>query len=119
MASEVCLEGQQGGLKGRVLIDNVIDIEGAGLLLTRAALTFPALIMYGFAAAFPSVKWSYRFRALRAMKIHAHVRRAVRAFYADAQHFVRYRGTTYQGLCITMGVKQGCPLSAALFLPQP
>eukprot|EP00969_Alexandrium_andersonii_P172343 7619027-Alexandrium_andersonii.AAC.1 len=62
------------------------------------ALTFPALIFYDFAAAFPSVKWSYIFRVLRAMAIPACVRRAIRAFYADVQHFVRFRGTTYRGL---------------------
>ena len=46
---------QRGGVKGRQLADAVLDIEAHAQLDCRLAATFPATLLFDFAAALPAI----------------------------------------------------------------
>ena len=81
VAETYCLEGQRGGLVGRTLTDNVIDIEGMAHLVCRAACAYPCMFFYDFSAAFPSIEWRYLFALLRRMKCSGRLIALLRALY--------------------------------------
>ena len=68
------------------------------------------------AAAVPSMSRAFIFAALEAMKIPDWWINAARSLHENKYNFLLFRGRRYPGSSMTRGVKQGCPLSAILFV---
>ena len=106
---------QRGGITGRVLGDGIIDLETHGLLCTRIASQWPALVFFDFKAAFPSIAWAFLFAVLVALGVPAEAIRFIERLYTKCTHYIRHRGMRYKVFDIRSGILQGCPMSGSLF----
>ena len=68
------------------------------------------------AAAFPSMSRTFIFYALGEMNAPDWWVNAVKALYEANYHYILWQGVRYEGFEFYRGVKQGCPLSAILFV---
>ena len=74
-----------------------------------------AIVLFDFAAAFPSLSTDFVLSALEHMGVPTEARRLVRSLYHDQTCRISLAGSTYDGFRITSGIRQGCPLSPLLF----
>ena len=107
---------QRGFISGRSILQNVIDIETAALAASYDADRRPVILLFDFAAAFPSLPREYLWTCLRALGVPASSISALRNLYADNQHFFKFGGLLHTAFNVTSGVRQGCPASASLFV---
>jgi len=107
---------QRGFTKGRVLPDNVIEIETAGMIASMNPENRAALLFLDFAAAFPLIAHAFIWITLYYLKFPLNIIRAIQALYKDNRHFIRILGRTSASFCAQSGVKQGCPFSGMLFV---
>ena len=105
---------QKGFLKGRHLLRNVLDVDFAAHKISVRSRS-GAIILFDFAAAFPSVSHEMLWDALEATGIDANFIKVVKLFYRGNQHFLKLRGSRFLGIEVKSGVRQGCPLSGLLF----
>ena len=111
---EVAVDWQRGFVKGRQLIDNVLILDTASRILMASGIA-PGILLFDFAAAFPSVSWNYLFLALQYAGIPNFVTR-IRKFDKNCVHFGRMSGVVQVLFTALSGTKQGCPMSASLFI---
>ncbi len=106
---------QRGLIRGRQLLDNVVLMDAYARLLSMMGFSGSALLFTDFAAAFPSVAWSYIFIVLEVCRAPPFFITALRKFYRDLRHTLRYAGISRHALFILTGVRQGCPMSGSIF----
>ena len=106
-------QAQRGFLSGRYPSLNILDLDAwCRKLSFPGASELPLLVLFDFAAAFPSISHRFLFTVLRWLKVPAGLMRLLEAFYTE----VRGLGLSGQELFrIFAGVLQGCPLSGSLF----
>ena len=75
-----------------------------------------ALILFDFAAAFPSIARSYMWLVLTIIGIPEYIIAALKALYTDNHHFLVFRGRYFYAFRGAAGVRQGCPASTSLFV---
>jgi hypothetical protein len=109
---------QRGGIRGRQLVDNIIDVEAASLFALNSSTPdlLPSLVFYDFAAAFPSVMRQFLFFIMVHADIPAFIIWAVMQLHNDSQHSIVFAGQIFAGLPVNSGIKQGCCLPG-YFLP--
>ena len=115
---------QRGFINDRMIIQNVLDVEAsaaAAALRTSLApgplsLNNPAAVFYDFGAAFPSLAQRFLWILLLAIGFPAGVVSAIQELYRDNDHFWHFKGIKRFLFTVRSGVKQGCPLSTALFV---
>ena len=115
VAQKYCLPRQRGGIKGRQMIDNIIELDTFMRLACFYSCIRPALLSFDLQAAFPSIIWFYIFAVLSAMGMPSAAIAFIKALYADARHIIRFKGRTVDAFTIENGILQGCPMSGALF----
>jgi len=113
LAKYIC-EMQQGFIKGRKLLNNVLDIDYNAMTVSLRCAK-GALIFFDFKAAFPSISHSFLKDSLRHLGLPEHALSFVDALYDDNNCNISYKGSTYKGFGMHCGVRQGCPLSPLLF----
>ena len=105
---------QQGFLKGRLMINNILDIDynamSVSLLHDKGAL-----LLFDFKAAFPSVSHDFLIHSLRSIGLPDHALNFIRALYDCNKCNISYKGSVYPGFDMGRGVRQGCPISPLLF----
>ena len=106
---------QQGFLHGRSMLQNVIDIETESML---AALRYESggLVLFDFAAAFPSVSQTFLLRTLEHLGLPSFALSMVRALYDESACHLSQQGGLYPGFRLASGIRQGCPLSPLLYV---
>ena len=107
--------GQRGFISERVMIENIIEVE-AKAISTMSLNKSGAMICYNFAAAFPSVSRAFMWLVLEIIGIPQFIIKAIQALYANNHHYFRWDGTLLYAFLSAAGVRQGCPLSSALFV---
>ena len=86
-------------------------------LMRRGMVNFiPILLLFDFAAAFPSVSHLWLMAVLRCIRIPSGILEAIRLLYSDNVAFNCSGNGTTKLFCILAGVLQGCPLSGSLFV---
>ena len=115
LADKVVSFAQQGFIRGRSMLRNIFDIDLESMI---ASLTHrrAALILFDFAAAFPSVSQDLLLEVLRSLGMPQGMLVAISAFYQNTSCFIKFKGQIYEGFALTSGVRQGCPLSPVLFV---
>ena len=108
------LQHQQGFLRGRSILANLIDVDTA---MMETALTRPAgaCILFDFKSAFPSVSQQYLHTVLAKIGLPENARNVVRSLYDKHHCQVHLQGQIYGGFVMSRGVRQGCPLSPLLY----
>eukprot|EP00973_Karenia_brevis_P053306 7409673-Karenia_brevis.AAC.1 len=99
---------QRGFLGGRMIVDNVIELDTHGRIYALSAdaggcanpsshkqeehAKFPALACFDFAAAFPSVAWQYMWLCMEFAGLPEQYIKAFKKLYANNAHFLRFMG---------------------------
>ena len=107
-------ERQQGFLKNRSMIRNLLEVDTAMLC---SALTHEnsATIFLDFEAAFPSITQEYTFEALSSCGVPEQAMNSFKFFYRQSRCRIAVKGQTYNGFDPEAGVRQGCPLSPIVY----
>ena len=107
---------QRGFIRGRCMLQNVIDVETKSLIFARNKGNSSALLFFDFAAAFPSIARAFIWIALIAIGFPRNVVAGIRALYKNNLHFVRTSSGLKFVFVAESGVMQGSPLSSLIFV---
>ena len=106
---------QRGFVRGRHLLDNVIETEAAAVHFARFFGDSAGIVLLDLAAAFPSLAHSWIFSVLRKMGVPRFFRRALAKLYRKVNITILFGGIATAGFMASSGIKQGCPASGSLF----
>jgi hypothetical protein len=121
MKQGACLE-QRGFVKGRMIVDNVLEIDTYGRICSITASSngkepnsacpgevsrLPAMLFSDFAAAFPSVAWGYLWMCMRFSGMSRAYIRAFKKLYHNNLHLLRFMGKVYEAYVNASGVRTG------------
>ena len=106
---------QRGFLPMRSMLANILDIEEAAMG-TSVSQQEGAIILFDFAAAFPSISQEFLLHTLEFIGFPRHALHLIRAVYHKSACILRLAGHTLDGFSMTAGVRQGCPLSPLLYV---
>ena len=111
-------KAQRGFVKGRQGLDNVVDVDTQARILDFLAngTDVPAIVLYDYAAAFPSVAHAFFFLCLSAIKMPTGIISYFVALYTNNRVFCNIDGTFIWLFDVLSGVLQGCPASGSLFV---
>ena len=106
---------QHGFLPRRSMLANVVELENTAMhyALAHAA---PAIVLYDFPAAFPSISQEFLFRTLSNLGFPSHVIQFVKSLYYENQGVPTQEGVRGESFRLTAGIRQGCPQSPLLFV---
>ena len=105
---------QQGFLRGRMMTNNILDIDYDAMTVSLKCKK-GALLFFDFKAAFPSVSHRFLINALRNIGLPDHAISFVTALYHNNNCTLCFQGEQYEGFGMFCGVRQGCPISPLLF----
>jgi endonuclease/exonuclease/phosphatase family metal-dependent hydrolase len=115
LAQSTVLPRQRGFVRGRHLIDNILETESFMMHSTKWFDDKAGLLLLDFAAAFPSVAHRWIFAVLKAMGIPTFIFKAIQELYVDCSVEMIFGGEANLLFAVTAGIKQGCPASGSLF----
>ena len=107
---------QRGFISGRSMLENVVEVGSHAMRASFNPRNRAALVLYDFAAAFPSLARAYMWMALTYMGFPPYVIRALQALYADNKHFFGLGGLMTFAFIGFAAVRQGCPASSTPFV---
>ena len=107
-------ERQQGFLKGRSMIKNLLEVETA-MLLTALEDDKGAAIFLDFEAAFPSIAQGYTATVLKQVGVPQTALNSFNFLYNQSKCEISVKGSLYEGFKLEAGVRQGCPLSPLVY----
>jgi hypothetical protein len=106
---------QQGCLKGRSTYSNIrstVDV----ISYTREQ-DLPGLLAFiDFEKAFDMVKWPFMFKVLKRLNFGDYFINCIKTMYTDTLTCVSNNGNLGEFFNPTSGIRQGCPISANLFV---
>jgi len=105
---------QQGFLKGRSILKNLLEVDDAmafGTLNEEAA----AAVFLDFSAAFPSISQEYVQACLRHLGIPDSALNSFSNLYSRSRCRISIPGKSYDGFALQSGVRQGCPMSPIIY----
>ena len=105
---------QQGFLKGRSMLNNILDIDYHARTVSLKH-DKGALLLFDFKAAFPSVSHDFLINSLQSIGLPDHAISFIKALYSHNTCNIAFRGNLYGGFGMDRGVRQGCPISPLLF----
>jgi len=105
---------QQGFIKGRQMLNNVVDIDYEAM---RVSLKCEkgAVVFFDFKAAFPSVSHRFLMHSLRSIGLPDHALAFIDVLYSHNNCIISHKGCQFEGFGMHSGVRQGCPISPLLF----
>ena len=113
--SHIIENSQTGFIKGRYIGENIRLIQE-----TKEALEeeyHPGLILFAdFEKAFDSISNDFMFNCLKCFNFGTDIIRWINCFYNDVKSSVTNSGYMTEFFHIKRGLRQGCPLSAYLFI---
>ena len=115
MCEDVVHDSQRGFRKGKVITDNVIELEARIMKELYTGARCPALLLIDIKAAFPSVAWDWLWHVLDLMECPEWLVCAVKALYIGSSAQLAAGGLRGVLISITSGIKQGCPMSGSLW----
>ena len=106
---------QRGFRKGKLITDNVIELEARIMRELYTGARCPALLSIDIKAAFPSVAWDWLWYVLDLMDCPEWLVCAVKALYIDSSAQLAAGGLRGVTISISSGIEQGCPMSGSLW----
>ena len=115
---------QEGFIKGRQALNNIVTVDCHSRVLDSIAAASPQLqisqtpllLLFDFAAAFPSLAHAFIFLALRAYNVPEGMYLFFVALYTDNKCYAVLGGVKRFLYNIFSGILQGCPASGSLFV---
>jgi len=105
---------QRGFLKGRQVLDNVVELDFFAHICSIISPN-AALVLFDFRAAFPSVSHKFLWMIMEMSGLPTQLITLIRCLYRNCTHIIRIGGKRFNGPRLLSGVRQGCPLSGLLF----
>ena len=75
-----------------------------------------AILFLDFKKAFDSIEWNFLFKVLEKFNFGSNFISYIKLLYNDCQSCVLNHGWVSQPMLLQRGIRQGCPISALLFL---
>ena len=96
------------------MLRNVVEIEHEAMC---ASMLYddPAIVLYDFASAFPSVSRTYLMASAAAAGLPSMVMGVLHSLYHNTVGILVVHGQMCSRVPMTAGIRQGCPLSPLLF----
>ena len=115
---------QEGFVRGRQGLNNVVTIDCLSRVADAKAAAgdnlpiefTPLLLLFDFAAAFPSLAHEFIFMVLQFYQAPAGMYLFFVALYTDNKCYALFGGVRFFLYCIRSGILQGCPASGSLFV---
>ena len=115
LTNQLVSDMQQGFLKGRSILRNVLEIDWESMTVSLSS-SKGALILFDFEAAFPSLSQEFLMNSLQAVGLPPGIMQVIKFLYQNNECVIKLKGELFDGLPLTSGVRQGCPLSPLLFV---
>ena len=113
--SHIIENSQTGFIKGRYIGENIRLIQETIEVLEEE--NHPGLILFAdFEKAFDSISHDFMFNCLKCFNFGTDIIRWIKCFYNDVKSSVTNSGYMTEFFHIKRGLRQGCPLSAYLFI---
>ena len=108
------LPRQQGFLRGRSILRNLLDVDTAAMhtsLMHEAG----ACVLFDFSSAFPSISQDYLLKVLTTIGLPSTAINFISALYDNSYCRIQLNGEVGTPFDLRAGVRQGCPLSPMLY----
>ena len=106
---------QVGYIKGRHIGQNIRSIEDI-LLLSKKHNISGLLVLIDFEKAFDTVEWDFLFESLKSFNFGQTFRAWIKLLYTNISSCTINNGYFSRNFTLGRGIRQGCPLSALLFI---
>ncbi len=111
----IIIENHTGYIKGRFIGQNIRIIED--VVYFTEAENLPGIILtIDFEKEFDSINWNFINNVLGLFNLDLNFRKWVKIMYTDIQSTILNNGYISEWFSQTRGIRQGCPLSAYLFI---
>ena len=101
---------------GRSITENVVALEGTASLWARLFATDLLMVLFDVAAAFPALHRRLLFDNLARRGLPPNWLKAVQVLHEKVSCWIKLGPERFKELVVTIGIKQGCPLSGSLFV---
>ena len=115
VASSLVNSDQVGYLKGRYIGENIRIINDLMHYTTKEKKS-GILALIDFEKAFDTVEWSFLFNMLSTLNFGQNYIRWIKLLYSNISSCVTNNGYISNYFTLTRGIRQGCPISALLFI---
>ena len=115
VASSLVNSDQVGYLKGRYIGENIRIISDLMHYTTKEKIS-GILALIDFEKAFDTVEWSFLFNTLSTLNFGQNYIRWIKLLYSNISSCVTNNGYISNYFTLTRGIRQGCPISALLFI---
>ena len=114
VAGDWVIDCQRGFLKGRQMLQNIIDMDFAA---QKVSIKYKrgCILLLDFRAAFPSISHEFMWDCLAALGLPRLFLLAIQKFYVNNAHWLCAGGELMKSVVVRSGVRQGCPLSPLIF----
>ena len=113
--SKLISQDQVGYIKGRYLGNNVRMIED--MITYTSKQNLPGLlILIDFQKAFDTVEWDFLFDTLKSYNFGPNITSWINLLYTDISSCTINNGYLSKNFKLSRGIRQGCPISALLFI---
>ena len=106
---------QSGYVKGRFLGHNIRTVEEV-IYLSKKHQLDGIIAFLDFAKAFDSIEWGFIYESLNKLNFGQNFIKWIKTLYADPKMLIKNNGWLTEHISVTRSVKQGCPVSALLFI---
>jgi endonuclease/exonuclease/phosphatase family metal-dependent hydrolase len=115
IAQHTIIDRQRGFVRGRSITDNILETESLAIRFVKFYAAKSGIVLFDFAAAFPSLAHRWIFTVLRTMQFPEWLIDIIKRLYGVCSIELLYGAVSHQPFCALAGIKQGCPLSGTLF----
>jgi exonuclease III len=115
IAQRTILDRQRGFVRGRSITDNILETESLAIRFVKFYSANSGIVLFDFAAAFPSLAHAWIFIVLLTMQFPTFLIDVIKLLYEDCMVELLYGAASHRPFRALAGIKQGCPLSGTLF----
>ena len=108
-------EDQTGYVNGRYIGQNIRLIQDV-MIMTEVEEVPGMALFIDFKKAFDTLDWNFLFKTLEMLNFGPQIVRWIKTFYNDCSSCVMNNGYASEFFKLQRSVRQGCPLSGALFV---